>query len=197
MIVLDKKCKNMLSMNKLRNTSGFTLVEMIAATTIFAVMSIAVMSIYIQTTNLSNRLKATRYLSETSREITERIAEDVKGKGISQKYSRYDDSTLGNDMWRNPNYQSGGELLTIGSETAVFRSYFYGKKIASTLSLCTETEKKDTITECGLYVMPSSIFALTDTLNPDFSQAFNLVDSFIPEETKKRVKIEDLKFYIS
>lgn len=45
--------------------------------------------------------------------------------------------------------------------------------------------------------MPSSIFALTDTLNPDFSQAFNLVDSFIPEESKKRVKIEDMKFYIS
>ena len=43
----------------------------------------------------------------------------------------------------------------------------------------------------------SSIFGVTDTLNPDFSQAFNLVDSFIPEESKKRVKIEDMKFYIS
>jgi hypothetical protein len=63
--------------------------------------------------------------------------------------------------------------------------------------LCTQAEKIDTITECGLYVMPSSILALTDTLDPDFSQAFNLVDSFIPEEEKKRVKIEDLKFYIS
>lgn len=31
----------------------------------------------------------------------------------------------------------------------------------------------------------------------DYSNAFNLVDSFIPEETKKRVKIEDLKFYVS
>ena len=81
-------------MNTVGKTSGFTLVEMILATTIFAVMSIAVISIYIQTTNLSNRLKATRYLSETSREITERIAEDVKGKGISLKYSQYDDGTL-------------------------------------------------------------------------------------------------------
>lgn len=184
-------------MKNLQKTSGFTLIEMLVATTIFAVMSIAVMSIYIQTTSLSNRLKATRYLSETSREITERIAEDVKWKGISQKYSRYDDGTLGNDMWRNPSYQSGWELLTIGSETSTLRSYFYGKKIGATLSLCTEGEKKDTTTECWLYVMPSSIFALTDTLNPDFSQAFNLVDSFIPEESKKRVKIEDMKFYIS
>jgi prepilin-type N-terminal cleavage/methylation domain-containing protein len=100
-------------MKYLGKTSGFTLVEMILATTIFAVMSIAVMSIYIQTTSLSNRLKATRHLSETSREITERISEDVKGKGISVKYSRYDDGTIGNDLWKNPSYQSGGELLTI------------------------------------------------------------------------------------
>ncbi len=179
------------------NISGFTLVEMILATTIFAVMSIAVMSIYIQTTNLSNRLKATRYLSETSREITERIAEDVKSKGISLKYSNYDDGTIGNDLWKNPSYLSGGELLTIGSESSVLRSYFYGKKVGTTLSLCTPIEKKDRVTQCWLYSIPSSILAITDTLNPDFSQAFNIVDSFIPEEEKKRVKIEDLKFYIS
>jgi prepilin-type N-terminal cleavage/methylation domain-containing protein len=65
-------------MKFLNNTSGFTLVEMVLATTIFAVMSIAVISIYLQTTALSSRLKATRYLSETAREITERIDEDVK-----------------------------------------------------------------------------------------------------------------------
>jgi hypothetical protein len=56
---------------------------MVLATTIFAIMSLMVMSVYIQTTALTSKLKATRYLSETAREITERIAEDVKERGLS------------------------------------------------------------------------------------------------------------------
>lgn len=51
--------------------------------TIFAIMSTAIMSIYIQTTALSYRLKATRYLSETAREITERITEDIRENGMT------------------------------------------------------------------------------------------------------------------
>ena len=70
-------------MKYLKQTSGFTLVEMVLSTTILAVMATIVMSIYIQTTNLSSRLKATRYLSETARDITERIAEDVRERGMT------------------------------------------------------------------------------------------------------------------
>lgn len=62
------------------HSSGFTLIEMVITVTIFAVMSIAVVSIYIQTTNLAQKLRMTRHLSETAREITERIADDVREK---------------------------------------------------------------------------------------------------------------------
>jgi prepilin-type N-terminal cleavage/methylation domain-containing protein len=89
---------NSQTMKFLRTTSGFTLVEMVLATTIFAVMSTIVISIYIQTTNLSSRLKATRYLSETAREITERIAEDVKEKGLSGSVNL---SPTTNPYWDN------------------------------------------------------------------------------------------------
>jgi prepilin-type N-terminal cleavage/methylation domain-containing protein len=65
-------------MKFLKNTSGFTLLELMISMTIFAVMSIAILSIYIQTTNLSQKIRATRHLSETAREITERISDDVK-----------------------------------------------------------------------------------------------------------------------
>ena len=51
--------------------------------TIFAVMSVAIMSIYIQTTNLSQKMRMSRYLSETAREITERIADDVRENGMT------------------------------------------------------------------------------------------------------------------
>jgi type II secretory pathway component PulJ len=49
---------------------------------IFAVMSVIIMSVYIQTTNTARKMNATRELSETAREITERIAQDVRSKGI-------------------------------------------------------------------------------------------------------------------
>ena len=67
------------------------------------------------------------------------------------------------------------------------KQYFYGKKLSSTLSPCSDSDKKNPQTECGLYVVD----------HQNFPQAFNLVDSFVPEEEKKRVKIVDLKFYIS
>jgi prepilin-type N-terminal cleavage/methylation domain-containing protein len=67
-------------MKYVRNTSGFTLVELVIAMTIFAVMSTAIISLYLQTTAMSYRLKASRYLSESAREITESIASDVREK---------------------------------------------------------------------------------------------------------------------
>lgn len=38
---------------------------------------------------------------------------------------------------------------------------------------------------------------LIGTSSESYKEAYNLVDSFIPDEAKKRVKIKDLKFYIS
>ena len=70
-------------MKSLKDTSGFTLLELMISMTIFAVMSVAIMSVYIQTTNLGQKMRAMRHLSETAREITERIAEDVREKGIA------------------------------------------------------------------------------------------------------------------
>jgi hypothetical protein len=53
------------------------------ASTIFAVMSVAIMSIYIQTTATGQKLRITRYLSETAREITERVSDDVRAYGVT------------------------------------------------------------------------------------------------------------------
>ena len=59
------------------NSSGFTLVELMIAMTIFGMMSIIVMSIYFSTTDTTHRLNAQRELAETAREINEsaRISE--------------------------------------------------------------------------------------------------------------------------
>jgi prepilin-type N-terminal cleavage/methylation domain-containing protein len=91
-----------------KNTSGFTLVELVLSMTIFAVMSTAIISIYIQTTALSYKLKAARYLSETSREITERISEDVREYGMTG-------STIASAYipWNTQSYPNGVEVLGI------------------------------------------------------------------------------------
>lgn len=171
------------------STSGFTLVEMVLACTIFAIMSLAVISVYIQTTSLTSKLKATRYLSETSREITEKIAEDIRTKGLSWTII----ATSSHPYWNGTsNYTTNGtEILGIGNGT---RFYLYGKKDDTppyAISPCTGSIKTDRSIHCGLYL-------IKDSASPTaYSDAENLIDSFIPEEKKKRVKVEDMKFYIS
>ncbi len=160
---------------------------MVITVTIFAVMSIAVVSIYIQTTNLAQKLRMTRHLSETAREITERIADDVREKWMTG--GTLEDGTTYEYWNTNDTYsQSGTEILWIGDNTKI---YVYGRKLTlgwiTTLWHCDTIEKEDPKIHCGLYVLEWT----------NYANAFNLVDSFIPEEEKKRVKIEDLKFYIS
>ncbi len=173
-------------MKLLKNTSGFTLVELVLSMTIFAVMTTAIISIYIQTTALSYRLKSSRYLSETAREITERISEDVREYGMTG-------STLLSAYvpWNNPTYSDGSEILWIWDGT---KKYVYGIKelvwVNWTVNPCDAPRKNDPREHCWLYeIIGSSAQSYQD--------AFNLVDSFIPEESKKRVKIRDLRFFIS
>ncbi len=171
-----------------RNTSGFTMIEMVIAVTIFGLMSVAILSTYIQTTQISAKLRMTRLLSESAREITERIAEDVRSTGISVTKSSYDDHTVGNELWKSPDYRSyGGEILAIGNENISDKMYLYGKKTGSTVTHCTPSDQVDPKTHCGLYVIK----------NNDFSTAWNILDSFVPEEEKKRVKLDHFRFYIS
>ncbi len=61
---------------------GFTLLEIMIVTAIFAIMSVVVLQVYIQITLLSERLEMSRILADSARELTERIATDVREKGI-------------------------------------------------------------------------------------------------------------------
>lgn len=170
-----------------RKTSGFTLVELVISITIFGMMSLAITSIYIQTTYLGQKMRQTRHLSETAREITERIADDVRQKWIHGNTLSDGTSYV---YWNTPDTYSlsGSEVLSVGDGTT---KYVYGKKEilgwTTVINHCEAVDKIDPKTHCGLYLVNGS----------DYTNAFNLVDSFIPEESQKRVKIENLKFYIS
>ncbi len=164
------------------HSSGFTLIEMVITVTIFAVMSIAVVSIYIQTTNLAQKLRMTRHLSETAREITERIADDVREKWMTGVIISASTNPYWN--WSSSYSSSGSEILGIWDGN---KAYIYGKKSETGIDPCDTVNQNDPKIHCGLYVLEWT----------DYANAFNLVDSFIPEEEKKRVKIENLNFYIS
>lgn len=162
------------------------------AMTIFAVMSVMILTVYFNVTDASRKLNATRQLSETAREITERIAQDVREKGINLATSKFEDGVVWHDLWRSSDYSGqGGAILGVGTN----RRYIYGKKIPSgtsyTLDYCTDADKANPKTLCGLYLVEDHGAGYV------WADAYNLVDSFIPEEEKKRVKIEDFRFYIS
>ncbi len=174
-------------MLQIRNTSGFTIVEMVIAMTIFALMSVTITTIYIQTTYISEKLRHTRYLSEAAREITERIADDVRTLGI--KGTTLPDGTTYRYWNDGDSYsQSGSEVLSVGDGS---RKYVFAKKIPSgstfTLDHCDAVDKIDPKIHCGLYILEGT----------DYAGAFNLMDSFIPEEDKKRIKWENFKFFVS
>jgi type II secretory pathway pseudopilin PulG len=159
------------------------------AMSIFAVMSVMIMSVYINTTNTARKLNATRHLTETARQITERLAQDVRERGLSLSGSKVPSST--DDSWNDMQYtQSGGAILGIGTEDSIKLQYIYGKRSDIWLDPCTISDKNDSKTHCGLYLVNMG------DLNP-YTNSYNLVDSFIPEESRKRVKVQDLKFYIS
>lgn len=79
-------------------------------------------------------------------------------------------------------------MLSVGDGTT---KYIFGKKEilagSAVINHCDTVDKITPKTHCGLYLVHGT----------DYANAFNLADGFIPEESKKRVKIEDLKFYVS
>lgn len=96
---------------------GFTLIELMLAMSIFAVMSIIITTVYINTTNTARKLAATRQLSEAAREITERLAQDVRERGIGDMTREFDISPGAYAYWTDQaRYDlSGTEYLNIGS----------------------------------------------------------------------------------
>lgn len=161
---------------------GFTLIELMIAMTIFAVMSTMVMSVYLNTMTTSRKLDLTRYMNETAREITEKLSEDVREKWIDMK-TEFDQSPSGYLFWTDQSdyTHSGTEFLQIGNS---WITYVYGSKTETGIRPCIGDIKINPNIHCGLYRITGG--------NYD-----NLVDSFIPDDSKKRVKIDSLRFYIS
>ena len=63
--------------------NGFTLIEIIVAITILAIVLVSVFEIYSQIITTSKRLELARGLQQNTRTITESIASEVRSNGIA------------------------------------------------------------------------------------------------------------------
>ena len=123
-----------------KNTSGFTLVELMIAMTIFGMMTIMVMSIYFSATDTSRKLNNQRELAETAREITERISSDIREYGMTGDLA-FDTNY---DPWKRYDYTgSGSEYLNLNNGR-----YVYGVKTHLGMDSCSGTRKIDPKIHC-------------------------------------------------
>lgn len=71
-------------LQKLKHSrKGFTLVGLILAMAIMGIMSVMTLMIYFNISETSRRLQISREISETARQITERISQEVRENGIA------------------------------------------------------------------------------------------------------------------
>lgn len=154
------------------------------AMSILSIMITMVFSVYFQITDTERKLAHARILSDTAREITERITTDITESWVETIPF---DATNTYIPWTKYDSQNGSEYLSINNGTI----YIYGAKTETGIKPCidnyawsVEKTKTDINIHCSLYLKKGSEY-------------INLADFFIPEESKKRIKIQNLKFYIS
>lgn len=107
--------------------SGFTLVELVLSLTIFGILSVMILQVYFQTTNTSRKLNATRQLSDTARQIVDRLSEDITRHGILPGSSMIPSHAY--PLYNTHSYtSSGGQILAIGSSGSLLHAYIYGTR---------------------------------------------------------------------
>jgi len=63
---------------KIQKKAAFTLIELIVSMTIFTIIMVSVMSIFIFSSQLSGKIEINRVLQENIKNVVETIAEDVR-----------------------------------------------------------------------------------------------------------------------
>ena len=142
--------------------------------------------IYFNISETSRRLQISREISETARQITERISQDIRKNGVfigtKETDTQWNDNSTANYLGDGNNVLHIRKVNPDGSQ-AVSHTYYYGK-IDWWIQACSDDDKNNTEKYCGLVYY-------------DGTTQYDLVDSFRSEQESKRVKITDLKFYVT
>lgn len=101
------------------HTKAFTLVEVIVAVSILAVVMVSVFEIYFGALSLNRRLEFARSLQENARSMTEMFAKEIREKGIDLSF--YDAGSA----VRTLDYQNGNSVLAIRPDAMGNSSRYY------------------------------------------------------------------------
>lgn len=150
------------------NSRAFTLIELVVSITILSVILLSVFQVYSNILMINKRLEIMRVVQENVRNITERIATDVREKWIDLSY--YDNSHVN----RTNNYSgSGNSILAIrwGDK------YYLMTDRGSWPTICNEIEQKDPLIHC--YIGKEDITGTRKAISDE------------------RVRIENIRFFLS
>ena len=98
---------------------GFTLVEVVVAVTILAVVMVSIFEIYLGVLSLNRRLEFARSLQENARSMTEMFAKEVRERGVDLSF--YDAGSQD----RTLDYSAGNKVLAIRPDSMGNSSRYY------------------------------------------------------------------------
>jgi prepilin-type N-terminal cleavage/methylation domain-containing protein len=139
--------------------SGFTLVEIIVAVTILALVLVSVFEIYSQIITTSKRLELARGLQQNTRTITESIASEVRSNGIAfECYGSTPASGCGGSTPMDYTASGADTLILRGGiqdcaagAASCFIKYYLARTGSVTSPMaCTEAERNDRTIDCYL-----------------------------------------------
>lgn len=152
-----------------KTSVAFTLIELVVSVTILSVIMLSVFVIYSNLIQVNKRLEDMRIVQENIRNITEKIATDVREKWIDFSYYN------GSSSLKTNNYTgSGNSILAIqgGNKYYPMKDGLVGWPI-----LCSEADQKDIKMQC--YMGIEDIFNTRKALSDN------------------RVSVENIRFFIS
>lgn len=152
-------------------TQAFTLIEVLVAVTILAVVMVSVFEVYFGVLTLNRRLEFSRSLQENARSTTEMFAKEIRERGIDLGF--YDNGSAA----RTLDYENGNDILAIRPDNLgnASRYYLMEDSVTGPVS-CTDPVSKD------CYLGRESVGS------DGISQRVRVTDS--------RVKVEGLRFHI-
>jgi len=124
--------------------SAFTLIEVLVSITIFSVMMISIMSIYIISTDITVKSDINRMMQVNLKNVTSTIAEDIRKDWIIWVSSETIDQC--NSFDENENYKYGSKLCTKS-----WNEYYLAKNVTWIYTRVDSSECSSLIDHCVIY----------------------------------------------